>query len=73
MTYEPDPGQEEIIRRNRLSAQRLFLDQHADLMAPLAYPQPERVRRSFARLLRSWGECSVRLDNERRGITAPTR
>ena len=73
MTYEPDPGQEVIRQRNRVAAQMLFIDQHADLIAPLAYPHNERVRRSFARLLRSWGECSVRLDNERRGITAPTR
>lgn len=73
MTYETDPGQQAIIQRNRLAAQRLFLDQHADLIAPELFPQPERVKRSFGRLLRAWGECSVRLDNERRGIQAPVR
>lgn len=71
--YESAASTQEMDAIHRAAAQGDFLREHADLIVPELFPLHERTRRSFTRLLRGWGECGVRIDNQRRGIPAPEK
>jgi len=59
--YAPAPTPANLEDVRRAAAQGQFLREHADLISPFAYSLTERTRRSFGRLLRSWGETTARI------------
>lgn len=65
MQYVPAPPPADMEAVKRAAAQGQFLKEHLDLIIPFRFTVPQHVARRQGRLLRAWGEATVKMRNQR--------